>query len=394
MASLDQQQQLDLRQLQQLCELETAVEVLHELIDTGVDLKGMLAVGKEPMLFACSLYEETLAIKLLTVAHGVCVNVCDDFGHTPLHYAVSGSMPELARALVSNKRTRAQLYRRNLDFPLQFGLVEPGGRTALHIAVVENQLEMIPILYDAHDIVDFDGNTPVQLALLYDRPEAVRTLGECSNALVLEKTKENEATKRKVITQQMSAAKQRYAASQIVSSQFESIQTWQSIWTIEECDRITKAVLEYADTHGGWQTKRHAGFPTTDLPSFKIVRIDRWVRDTLETRVFPKIQQHYGIDNRRLGFRDLFFVKYHENQQRGLNLHRDGSVLSFNVLLNSTEDFEGGGTYFQHLDKHFTIQQGDVLVHSGKWQHSGVSITRGIRLILVAFLNVLPEESR
>ena len=93
-----------------------------------------------------------------------------------------------------------------------------------------------------------------------------------------------------------------------------------------------------------------------------------------------------------LSIRDLFFVKYsaapgrfsdlthiythHQHtsfsfalslsiyiyiyigQQADLALHRDGSLLSFNVLLNPVSDFKGGGTYIKPLNQTFQIKQG------------------------------------
>ena len=93
-------------------------------------------------------------------------------------------------------------------------------------------------------------------------------------------------------------------------------------------------------------------------------------------------------------FRDLFFVKYEavEGGQRSVGLHRDGSSLSFNVLLNDAGDFRGGGTYFDHpVNRTFKIGKGEVLVHSGKRSHAGVEITAGRRYLLVGFIDVGSE---
>ena len=90
----------------------------------------------------------------------------------------------------------------------------------------------------------------------------------------------------------------------------------------------------------------------------------------------------------KLYFRDLFFVKYTAEGHSGLELHRDGSVVSFNILLNGLEDFDGGGTYVEADDEVYSIGQGDCFVHSGKLRHGGQPITRGERLLLVAFVDV------
>jgi hypothetical protein len=61
---------------------------------------------------------------------------------------------------------------------------------------------------------------------------------------------------------------------------------------------------------------------------------------------------------------------------------------SFNILLNHPSEFEGGGTYFDHpLNYTRQIEQGSVLVHSGRRRHAGVEITAGIRFLLVGFID-------
>lgn len=70
-----------------------------------------------------------------------------------------------------------------------------------------------------------------------------------------------------------------------------------------------------------------------------------------------------------------------------LELHKDGSFLSFNILLSHPDDFEGGGTYFDD-GLTMTPEQGGLTIHSSKIKHSGLPITKGIRYLLVGFVNI------
>ena len=70
-----------------------------------------------------------------------------------------------------------------------------------------------------------------------------------------------------------------------------------------------------------------------------------------------------------------------------MGIHRDGSIVSFNVLLNSEHEFTGGGTYIEASNTVHTIDRGDCFVHSGKVRHGGETITSGVRYILVGFLD-------
>jgi hypothetical protein len=94
-----------------------------------------------------------------------------------------------------------------------------------------------------------------------------------------------------------------------------------------------------------------------------------------------------------------------EGGQAALELHRDASLLSFNVLLSDTSAFSGGGTVFPHLaersggcagslgcdvadaDGVVRLTRGDACVHGGGVLHSGRAVTCGRRLLLVGFVD-------
>ena len=62
--------------------------------------------------------------------------------------------------------------------------------------------------------------------------------------------------------------------------------------------------------------------------------------------------------------------------------------MSFNILLNNENDFEGGGTYFSD-NLQVASNQGDLVIHCGKIKHAGGKITKGTRYLLVCFIDVL-----
>ena len=70
--------------------------------------------------------------------------------------------------------------------------------------------------------------------------------------------------------------------------------------------------------------------------------------------------------------RDVFVVKYEgggkdEEGQAGLSVHRDHCLMTFSILLNSAQNFEGGGTYFEAGGgKVIRIERGVGLFHCGK----------------------------
>jgi hypothetical protein len=160
------------------------------------------------------------------------------------------------------------------------------------------------------------------------------------------------------------------------------------IYSADMCRYIINECEKYAKLNGGWMTTRHHKYPTTDLPVDKIPSIFGIILETLKT-ITNKISISYGLhDDIIVDIKDLFVVKYSHDAQNQLEMHKDGSFLSFNILLNETSEFEGGGTYFDD-GLTFHLEQGDILIHSSKIKHSGLPITSGCRYLLVGFVDII-----
>ncbi|KAJ2376687.1 hypothetical protein IW150_001836, partial [Coemansia sp. RSA 2607] len=125
----------------------------------------------------------------------------------------------------------------------------------------------------------------------------------------------------------------------------------------------------------GWTQGRHGAFPTRDVPVSKL-SVAEHVRSTLAEHLFPELEARTGIAHEYWAFRDLFIIGYHANHQRALEVHTDGCLASLTMLLNDTEDFVGGGTYFTDFDLLVKQTPGDAWVHDAKLRHSGVEITQ------------------
>ena len=160
-----------------------------------------------------------------------------------------------------------------------------------------------------------------------------------------------------------------------------------NIYTPDVCRYIINESEKYAAKNGGWTKKRHNNYPTTDLPVDIIPTIFGLVLETL-TSIVDKIKKSYRLtENIFIDVSDLFVVKYKDDEQNHLEMHEDGSFISFNILLSNTKDFEGGGTYFDDGLSSY-LEQGDMLVHSSRMKHAGLPVTKGTRYILVGFLNL------
>lgn len=152
------------------------------------------------------------------------------------------------------------------------------------------------------------------------------------------------------------------------------------------CNWIINESENYASIYG-WTTTRHKHYPTTDIPVEKIPRIFTFVLESIKI-LSNKIKKFYNLpNNTNFNVKDLFIVKYICNKQNHLKMHTDGSFITFNIALNESKNYEGGGTYFED-GLTTNLEQGDVLIHSGLIKHGGIEITKGIRYLLVGFIDI------
>ena len=163
------------------------------------------------------------------------------------------------------------------------------------------------------------------------------------------------------------------------------------ILTPSECQNIVNEA-ELVASQISWTKNRHGNFPTTDLPIVELPETLEFIKRALVERIYPMLSAQFGNylpDATKLRVADGFVVKYDAaGGQKELKPHRDGSVLSFNIALNPSSEYEGGGTWFSSLgdDDVVKIEQGEIVSHASALLHGGHGITSGRRYIMVAFV--------
>ena len=189
----------------------------------------------------------------------------------------------------------------------------------------------------------------------------------------------------------------------------------EAVWRIEEalsvaeCHQVLTALRSVLAVRG-WDSDQYVGEPSakevpyggdslrvppqstsTDLPLSAVPQVELLVREAIFRRVLRPLAPPYTPPPalpEHLEIIDLFYLRYSAapGEQRGLSLHRDGSLFSFNVLLNEPSDFEGGGTHFEPSGLTVQLARGAAVAHSGTVEHAGVPITSGERYLLVGFI--------
>ncbi|KAJ0394104.1 hypothetical protein P43SY_007492 [Pythium insidiosum] len=362
--------------------LGTVLERFHRLSESPAVVRNdmlFLVMGKPGLLFATSIYDEDLALLIwrglvrfherhpqFDLLAQLFNNTRDSHGLSALHYAVEAQMHELVAEItqwLSARSDQADRFRRLVYEVRTQDVVLPiskthvsgksiatGGATLVHLAAKLGDVAFLRALLDppvSCEIEkvgrDWDDLTPLEVALLHRRSEATSILLEHQTASLGFPTSEDALTA--LQEQRDSKATARYIDSMVAKPPMTEPHTFPSIWTAEECQIVTSA-LEEITSRRGWNTQRHTSYPTTDLPCYQATPIDAWVRMAVATRLFPQILEHYRIDSGKqcLTFRELFFVKYEAQvgEQAELGLHCDGSVLSFNILLNPSSEFQAG----------------------------------------------------
>ena len=121
----------------------------------------------------------------------------------------------------------------------------------------------------------------------------------------------------------------------------------------------------------------------------------------MQESIIPALSAIFKLPLHVLDIDDLFVVKYEHKCipsgessgvfQTSLAPHRDDSVVSFVILLNDGDSFDGGGTEFVDFRPPYIAAPcdcGTMVSFCGLQRHAGKQITRGKRYILAGFVRI------
>lgn len=186
-----------------------------------------------------------------------------------------------------------------------------------------------------------------------------------------------------------------------------------SLMSEDEASRCCAIAMEFATATGRWNapdSDRHQSYATCDFPVEDCKSLEDYLREIgFDDRLWESLSQLYNIDEDDMSYLDLFVAHYQakDSKESGesdlmdrLELHRDGTLLSFSLLLNSPDNFSGGGTFYDALrdvEPSGILHSGGVIrpeqagvacLHSGKILHGADVVTSGSRTVLVGFVEV------
>lgn len=164
----------------------------------------------------------------------------------------------------------------------------------------------------------------------------------------------------------------------------------EKIFSNETCNWLINETEKFVNIHG-WDTDNFKNYPTLDLKLSKLTNFHDYFLNFELAKVMTYIEKSYCLPNEtRFDITDLTIIKYSNELQNYLDNHIDSGFITFNIALNNISEYDGGGTYF---DDGLTlkIDKGDMLVHCGKVVHRGLTVNKGVRYILVGFINIVYE---
>ncbi|KAL3280586.1 hypothetical protein HHI36_003820 [Cryptolaemus montrouzieri] len=164
--------------------------------------------------------------------------------------------------------------------------------------------------------------------------------------------------------------------------------------------RFCKSLINMMESFGKWSdgknqdTRLEGGYeavPTRDIHMNQVGWDHHWLY-FLQHYVRP-LQEHVFTGYIHDPPRSLmnFVVRYKPDEQPSLKPHHDSSTYTINIALNEAGvDYEGGGCRFIRYNCSVTqTKVGWLLIHPGRLTHfhEGLLVTKGIRYIMISFVD-------
>ena len=95
----------------------------------------------------------------------------------------------------------------------------------------------------------------------------------------------------------------------------------------------------------------------------------------------------YGVGRLTYDIQQPHVLKY-THRHKGVELHHDKCDITMSLMMSKSNQYTGGGTYFQDADTNVRLEFGEFLLHPGSVVHGGTNICDGTRLLMVVFADV------
>lgn len=161
----------------------------------------------------------------------------------------------------------------------------------------------------------------------------------------------------------------------------------------EECRSVVEDAEAYFAERGGWTKLPSGRFEICGFWIKDVEPVAKWFNAMLKERLFPTLHRlfpDFVEEAANLIVESSYLFKYSPETGGQSDVHTDSGCLSFTILLNDKEDFDGGGTWFDGLENGrggvVEMDAGHVTLRPGGVRHQGHAITRGVRYVIGGFM--------
>lgn len=206
----------------------------------------------------------------------------------------------------------------------------------------------------------------------------------------------------------------------------KAAESWWENDKIEDAGLESGVILKPTKSRFTYQRPGNYEAHLVDLAAHVDSRIQTVAKKALENKIYPLVRDAFtslipDMEDFDLCVYDSLVIRYNSTEAMmasknnshaassggkflgaGQPLHRDQALISVNIMLNSENEFEGGGTFFENqmraeiLNDGFgeggapeplkPIGAGHAVAHLSSERHAGVGTISGVRDILVLFL--------
>lgn len=130
--------------------------------------------------------------------------------------------------------------------------------------------------------------------------------------------------------------------------------TSQPLLSSRECEEIITRAKDFfiSQNQSSWPTLQSGRFAIAGSYIKDIPPVQDLFDTLLRTKLFPALAQLFPsvIQNvKDLRIQSAYLFQYDPSSGEKTDMHMDSSLLSFTILLNDKEEFEGGGTFYESL---------------------------------------------
>ena len=157
------------------------------------------------------------------------------------------------------------------------------------------------------------------------------------------------------------------------------------LFSADEAAQVIKIAQEEGVDNNEYKSGKYklGGDWLSNLPNTR-----KWFNEKLETTLFPLLFDLFPeivSSPSVLRAHSVSLLKYNVTHPR-TDVHIDNGILAMTLAMTPQVEYQGGGTFYEHMDSILQMDVGHGTFRPGSVRHGGHKVLKGTRYILGAFL--------